>query len=163
MLKLVGAIMVAFACGYFGFYMSMSMQKRTKSIEKIITSLEMLESEIGFGMNKLRQAFLNTDTCGIFSCVADKMANDGIKLAFENAVSEFGDKLALKNDDKEILTVLGDKMGKTDADDQIKSIKYVKALLEDRKKIASEEYERFGKIYRNGGILVGLMIAVMLF
>lgn len=163
MLKLVGAVMVAFACGYFGFYISMSMRKRTTSIEKIITSLEMLEGEIGFGMNKLKQAFLNIDTCGIFSCVAEKIAKCGIKNAFESAVSEYADKLALKNEDKEILIVLGDKMGRTDVDDQIKSIKYVKALLEERKKSASEEYERLGKIYRNGGILVGLMIAVMLF
>ena len=46
MVKILGAIMTGFACGYLGFKISFAMKIRAESLNNIITSLEMLESEI---------------------------------------------------------------------------------------------------------------------
>ena len=48
MVKILGAIMTGFACGYLGFKISYAMKIRAESLNNIITSLEMLESEINF-------------------------------------------------------------------------------------------------------------------
>ena len=150
MVKILGAIMTGFACGYLGFKISYAMKIRAESLNNIITSLEMLESEINFSMNKLKQAFMRVDKCGLF------------KFAAENAVNECSTKLSLKDADKDILMTLGKNIGRTDTDDQIKNIKYIKSMIAEQEKQAQSEYRRFGKMYRNGGVLVGLLIVIML-
>lgn len=58
---------------------------------------------------------------------------------------------------------LGKNIGRTDTDDQIKNIKYIKSNdSQKQEKQAQSEYSRFGKMYRNGGVLVGLLIVIML-
>ena len=134
MVKILGAIMTGFACGYLGFKISFAMKIRAESLNNIITSLEMLESEINFSMNKLKQAFMRVDKCGLFKCAAENMDEKGVKTAWTNAVN----------------------------DDQIKNIKYIKSMIAEQEKQAQSEYRRFGKMYRNGGVLVGLLIVIML-
>ena len=55
MVKILGAVMTGFACGYLGFKISFAMKIRAESLNNIITTLEMLESEINFSMNKLKK------------------------------------------------------------------------------------------------------------
>lgn len=78
MVKILGAIMTGFACGYLGFKISFAMKIRAESLNNIITSLEMLESEINFSMNKLKQAFMRVDKCGLFKFAAENMDEKGV-------------------------------------------------------------------------------------
>ena len=162
MVKILGAVMTGFACGYLGFKISYAMKIRAESLNNIITSLEMLESEINFSMNKLKQAFMRVDKCGLFKFDAENMDEKGVKTAWTNAVNECSTKLSLKDADKDILMTLGKNIGRTDTDDQIKNIKYIKSMIAEQEKQAQSEYGRFGKMYRNGGVLVGLLIVIML-
>ena len=162
MVKILGAIMTGFACGYLGLKISYAMKIRAESLNNIITSLEMLESEINFSMNKLKQAFIRVDKCGLFKFAAENMDEKGVKTAWTNAVNECSTKLALKDADKDILMTLGKNIGRTDTDDQIKNIKYIKSMIAEQEKQAQSEYRHFGKMYRNGGVLVGLLIVIML-
>ena len=61
MVKLIGAVMTAFACGYFGFHISTNLKTRMTSLLDIGSSLEMLESEINFSINRLKKAFERID------------------------------------------------------------------------------------------------------
>lgn len=162
MVKILGAIMTGFACGYLGLKISYAMKIRAESLNNIITSLEMLESEINFSMNKLKQAFMRVDKCGLFKFAAENMDEKGVKTAWTNAVNECSTKLSLKVADKDILMTLGKNIGRTDTDDQIKNIKYIKSMIAEQEKQAQSEYRHFGKMYRNGGVLVGLLIVIML-
>lgn len=162
MVKLLGAVMVGAACGYFGFKMSFSLKKRAKSLSDIASSLEMLESEISFSASKLKKAFFRIDRNGLFTLAAGNMENDGIRAAWSGAVKEMRTKLCLAEADSEILLMLGENIGRTDADDQIKNIKYIKSMISRQEECARNEYEKFGKMYRSGGILTGLMIVIIL-
>ena len=162
MVKILGAIMTGFACGYLGLKISYAMKIRAESLNNIITSLEMLESEINFSMNKLKQAFMRVDKCGLFKFAAENMDEKGVKTAWTNAVNECSTKLSLKDAYKDILMTLGKNIGRTDTDDQIKNIKYIKSMIAEQEKQAQSEYRHFGKMYRNGGVLVGLLIVIML-
>ena len=153
--------MTGFACGYLGFKISFAMKIRAESLNNIITSLEMLESEINFSMNKLKQAFMRVDKCGLFKFAAENMDEKGVKAAWTNAVNECSTKLSLKDADKDILMTLGKNIGRTDTDDQIKNIKYIKSMIAEQEKQDTSEYRRL-EMYRNGGVLVGLLIVIML-
>lgn len=162
MVKILGAVMTGFACGYFGFRMSMTLKTRLANLSDITASLEMLESEISFSVNKLKKAFLRVDRNGIFTLAAQMMDEKGIKTAWTEALNTLKGKLCLTDADTDILLMLGNSIGKTDSEDQIKNIKYIKSLIKEQEKQAGEEYSRFGKVYRNGGVLAGLMLIILL-
>lgn len=162
MVKLVGAVLTAFACGCLGFCMSAMLKTRMTSLFDIVTSLEMLESEINFSINRLKKAFERADKNGLFKSAAEKIDENGIKKAWESAVEEHCGRLCITDEDKDILLMLGKNLGKTDTDDQIKNIKYIKTMIASQAKLAEEEYNRLGKLYRNGGVLVGAMAVIIL-
>ncbi|MCI8403565.1 MAG: hypothetical protein HFE49_01550 [Clostridia bacterium] len=162
MVKIFGAVMTGFACGYFGFRMSMTLKTRLKNLGDIAASLEMLESEIVFSVNKLKKAFLSIDRNGLFTLAAEDMEDKGIGKAWAAAVNGIKSRLCLTEADSDILLMLGRSIGKTDTDDQIKNIKYIKSLIKEQEKQAREEYGRFGRIYRSGGVLAGLMLIILL-
>lgn len=162
MVKIIGASMTAFAFGYLGFNISMSLKNRMTSLFDIVFSLEMLESEINFSVNKLKKAFERADRNGLFKSAAENIDSKGIKKAWQNSVEEHSDRLCLTNSDKDILIMLGNNLGMTDTDDQIKNIKYIKTMLTAQAKQAESEYNRLGKMYRSGGILCGLMAVIIL-
>ena len=58
--------------------------------------------------------------------------------------------------------MLGKNIGKTDTDDQLKNIRYIKTMIGEQEKQAQGEYSRFGKLYQSGGVLVGLMRVIIL-
>ena len=64
--------------------------------------------------------------------------------------------------DSDILLMLGKNIGKTDTDDQLKNIRYIKTMIGEQEKQAQGEYIRFGKLYSSGGVLVGLMLVIIL-
>ncbi|MCD8180329.1 MAG: stage III sporulation protein AB [Firmicutes bacterium] len=162
MVKILGAVMTGAACGCFGFKLSLSMKTRVKSLADIAASLEMLESEISFSVNKLKKAFARADRNGLFTSAADNMEENGIDRAWTEAVDKNKSRLCLTSADSDILLMLGKNIGRTDAEDQIKNIKYIKAMVKEREKQAQSDYDRFGKLYRSGGVLIGLMIIIIL-
>ncbi len=162
MVKVIGAVMTGFACGYFGFRLSMALRTRAKSLADIRTSLEMLESEINFSVNKLKKAFIRADRNGLFAAAAEGMEDKGIKIAWRDAVYASKSKLCLSDADNDILLMLGKNIGKTDTDDQLKNIRYIKTMIGEQEKQAQGEYSRFGRLYSSGGVLVGLMLVIIL-
>lgn len=162
MVKVIGAVMTGFACGYFGFRLSMTLKTRMKSLADICTSLEMLEGEINFSMNKLKKAFMRVDRNGLFTAAAEAMDEKGAMDAWKDAVNAEKGRLCLTDADSDILMTLGKNIGKTDTDDQLKNIRYIKSMICGQEKQAQSEYNRFGKLYSSGGVLVGLMIVIIL-
>ncbi len=162
MVKILGAVMTAFACGYYGFYISTALKTRMTSLADIITSLEMLESEISFSVNRLKRAFSMSDKNGLFKTASELIDEHGIKKAWDSAIEAHSERMCLNDADKEILDMIGKNLGKTDTDDQIKHIKYIKTLLINQHAQAESDYNRLGKLYRSGGILTGAMIVIML-
>lgn len=162
MVKILGAVMIGAACGYFGFKMSFSLKTRAKSLGEIGASLEMLESEINFGANKLKKAFKRADRNGLFTLAAENMERKGVSAAWEEAVRAVKQRLCLTDADADILLMLGESIGKSDTEDQIKNIGYIKALINRQERDARAGYEKSGKMYGGGGILVGLMIIILL-
>lgn len=162
MVKLIGAVMTGFAFAYIGFKMSMTLKTRMNSILEIVSSLELLESEISFSVSKLKGAFLRVDRNGLFKYAAENIDENGGGGAWEKAVNDNQSRLCLTDADSQILMILAQSIGRTDTENQLKNIKYVKTLLEAQGRQAEEDYRRMGKLYRSGGVLTGLMAVIVL-
>lgn len=163
-LKLIGAVMICAACTYIGIKKSGELKGRYKSLRNIGTALGYLETEIGFCSNDLKRAFINidrgTDTCGLFKDAADKIEEYGIKKAWAYAVLK--SSMPILDSDRELMLMLGEKLGMTDTKSQLKHIGYVKELVNAQSESAESEYGRLGKIYRSGGLLAGLFIILVI-
>lgn len=163
MVNIIGAMLTGIACGYLGLKKCMDMKKRVKSLEDITSSLEMLEGEISFSQNKLAKAFSNSDRNGLFKDVS-KYIKDGVCAAeaIDTAADKNREPLCLNGGDIDAVKTLGQNIGKTDVNEQIKHIRYVSSLIKNRIGEARGEYTRLGRVYGIGGILCGLMLVIIL-
>lgn len=164
-MKLIGAAMVFIVCAYCGFSLSDHLKKRQTYLGNIITALNLLETEISFGGSRLKRAFTRldeaADTRGLFKTAADRTETLGIKKAWREAVTEKQDELRLSDTDAEVLMSLGERLGMTDTENQVKNIRYVKNRLEGQLTAARSEYGSMGKVLRSGGILAGLFLVLI--
>ena len=162
MVKLLGAVMTGGACAYLGIRIRMTLRTREKTLAALITSLEMLESEISFSVNRLKKALKSSDRTGIFTLAADKIGEMTAGEALAFAVESGKTRLCLTGADCEAILTLAPTLGKTDCAEQIKSIRYVKSLISQLHKTAQSDSARLGKLYALGGVLVGLFIVIVL-
>lgn len=164
MLKLVGAAMICASCAYLGIRKSSELKNREKALRNIHTALGHLETEISFCANDLKSAFMNidknTDTHGIFKDAADRIEKFGIRKAWTYAV--MNNKAEFVESDRELLLMLGTRLGMTDTKNQMKHIGYMRELISAQANTALSEYRRLGNMYRSGGILTGLFIILII-
>lgn len=165
-MRLVGAVMIFAVCAYGGFSLSDSMKKRCAYLKNAIAALNLLETEITFGGSRLSKAFEKldaaADTRGLFKAAAEAAERVGIKRAWKDAVKSKQSELRFTKEDAQTLMSLGERLGMTDTENQVKNIQYVKKRLELQLEGAEGEYDRMGRLYRNGGILAGTFLVLLL-
>lgn len=165
-MRFAGAVMIFAVCVYGGFSFSDVMKRRCVYLRNVIAALSLLETEITFGGSRLAQAFIKldgaADTRGLFKAAAENAELTGIKKAWKKAVKSRQGELCFTESDAQALMSLGERLGMTDTENQVKNIQYVKKQLELQLGSAEGEYDRLGRLYRNGGILVGAFLILLL-
>jgi len=162
MLRITGAVLVVFAGSMIGFLKSDGLLKRARLLGKIITGLNLLKAQIGYGRTSLRDALLSigrSQDIELFSKTAENMTEKGIKSAVLEALETCGEHL--KGEDKEPIIALAENLGMTDAKTQESAIETAVITLATAKNQADEEYARLGKMYRSIGVLGGLLGAIL--
>lgn len=158
MLKLAGSVMIVLACTLAGYCKSLSLKNRHESIKKIIYSLHIMENEINYGKNSMNKIL---EKIGIMNGLKFNIADaKNAEEAFLSAINT--DKLAISKAEEDAVRNFSKSLGKTDSYVQLKNIKNTVRTLEILEKDAKEEYEKFGRMYRNIGILSGLMLVILL-
>ena len=160
--RILGAVMAGAACAYFGIRQRFTLKKRAESLAQIHTSLEALENEISFSVNRLAKAFKAADRCGIFTLASESITETGAGAALKKAVTKMQDKLCLTDADCSALMTLATGLGRTDREGQIKNIRYVKSLLAAQQTAAETEYTRRARLYSSGGVLIGAAVVIVL-
>ena len=162
MLRIIGAVMIVSAGSMIGFLKSEALKKRTESIEKIISGLNLLETDICYSETDLSGALFSigeNHKIGMFKTIAKNLSKDGIKAAIGTAL---GEEEFLLERDKAPLRALGDNLGMTDSLTQSQAIKRAVLSLLEGKKNAQDEYKRLGRLYRSCGVLGGILGAIIL-
>lgn len=166
MIKFIGALIITASTSLLGIYKSVMLKNRVLYLRDFKTSLSLLKSEIVFAGNCLEKAFLNiaktSKASQVFETAAENIDSVGIKKSWENAVKKYADKMSLKDDDVQVLLLLGTQLGMTDKENQLKNIVYVSELTDNQIYKAEQEYSLTAKLCRNIGILSGLFISIIL-
>lgn len=160
-MKLIGAVLIFSACTWCGFKVSQSLKNRCVFLERFITALEILKTEIAFSGADLKTAFENAariSGASIFSQAALYIEKEGINMAWKRAVEQ----VAISDADRRLIMLLSSRLGKTDAKGQVRHIEYVSGLVSEAKREAVSRYEGTGGLYRRGGVLLGMFAVLIL-
>ena len=166
MMRIIGALMIISASGAAGMRMSEGLKKRADTLDELIAALNHLKANICFSDAALEKALRRAGeavSCGeLFFTAADNMKHSGVNEAWNAAVRGGADRFCLKSADVSALTALGERLGRTDAEDQKRNIDGVLANLGVCRADARSEYEKNGRLFRGGGILCGMLAALLL-
>lgn len=93
----------------------------------------------------------------IFSDVPEETADDGDMSAvlWESAADKVSDE-----DERQILMRFCSDLGTSDTEGQLAMLSTLKELTSELRKRRSEEYLRYGRLYRSAGLLFGLMAGI---
>ena len=170
LLKIIAASATIAACTKIGFDFAGRLTRRERELQGVILGLNLLETEITFRATPLGDALISAakGTCGeerdIFvKCGEELNKKNGTTAseAWRGATREARARLAMKDEDVEILESLAPGFGGADAANQMSAICHVKKRLEDARIRACEEEGKFTKMYRSAGVLIGVFVVVM--
>lgn len=152
----------------FGTATGIWLSKRLKERERFMSSVILLikeltvqikytNSEIGFmlknaSQNEAYQNLLFVTACAHLSENGDFhfLWNDGVKK-----------QPYLTSADRELLFVLGDRLGGTDLDGQLSFLELSCEMLKKQQQEAAENYRKKGRMYRSVGLLCGLAVGII--
>jgi len=169
-LKVGGAICVIAASFIWGEYKARSLSLRAQQLQKFQQALQLLAAEISYTVTPLPHAFANVGQRmdGLVGEIFDRagflMQSRGdvnAREAWLGAIEEFLPQIFITNEDRQILEQLGNSLGVSDGDNQLKQIKLVDKLLEGALREALDERNRSERMWRYLGVLGGLMLVII--
>lgn len=164
LIKAAGSVCIFCGSLWFGFYRGSLLRKREKYLLDIKSFLHLLEVEIQFSACRLQDIFRKiaerTALVRLTEQTLERLASDGIRLAWERAVDK--ECSCLTQADRDVIKMLGAELGMTDRENQIKNIKHIETLIEKQHEEAQEQRRRLCKLYEGGGALLGLLVIVLL-
>ena len=130
----------------------------------------LLEGEIAFAKNSPKDAFMHlsrqcTSVAGSFFGYAHRIMSDerlSVLDAWDRADRKYRAKMCINNDDMLILREFCARLGKNDVDNELKNIHNTMVKLNMQIAQAQNDCDKNRKIYQSGGILCGILIAVVL-
>lgn len=169
--KVIGSIMVIFSTALIGFNYASALEKRKRSLMDFQTALTMLESEISFAANPLATAFLAisknipSPVGSFFYDIAQLIEKHSLNIqkTWNNTLQKYVKALCLTQADVEIILTFAAQMGKTDIENQLKNIRHTIDQLKMQTALAAQTCDKNKKLYQSFGVLLGILIAILLF
>lgn len=169
-MKLIGAILLISATSYIGFDISKKLSSRTKELRMFIYSLQMIEAEMTFSHQSLRQIFIQVKekTEGPVASFYERLA-EHLKKPITYFYSLWNDELnllkqqsTLKESELTILQQFGKNIGNHTIEQQKKQIKLTIYYLQKQLDEAIEQKNKYDRTVKSLGFLVGLLIVLIL-
>lgn len=165
-LKYINICLIIVVSAYIGFYKSKKFSDRVKNLKDFKSSLSVFKSKIEFTYEPIKDIFeeisrvVYQEKENVFKSFCESKNSEDVSLAWNEAVEN--SNLCLKDDDKEILCLLGKMLGKTDKTGQISQIDLVDNFLDKQISDSEEEKRKNEKLYKTLGVIGGLVIAIIL-
>jgi stage III sporulation protein AB len=171
MLKAAGMLLILFSGAGLGLSFGWEMRERERLLEEILSMISYIKEEIRFANVPLPEAFLRAGgrlpgVCGEFLIdVAGRMAQEH-KLPFANLFAEcaleYFIKTPLSEKEREALTGLGSSLGHLDRVGQIGELERREAVFGGFLSAVKEELPVKERLYRNLGLLGGIVLVVLI-
>lgn len=172
MVKLLGGVLTVLAATLVGFQIAARYAERPKQLRRLISALQVLETEILYGATPLpdacrRIAQRTQAPVGPFFGRVAEYLGDGLgrtaEEAWQAALAELVSESALKPVERDVLRSFGRTLGVSDREDQIKHIRLAIAHLHTEEREARDEQTRNEKMWKYLGALLGLTVVILLY
>lgn len=170
MLGWLGAGMIIIASGLIGQIMARSYALRPQYLHDLFIALQLLTTEIQYARTSLSEACysishqVKAPISPFFAEFAQLLqSQNGIATAeaWNTALKVLQDAGFLKQD-YELVAQLGNVLGRSDADDQIKHITILQTRLEQIGEQAEQERTKMVRLWNYLGFCVGALVVLML-
>jgi stage III sporulation protein AB len=170
-LKLAGALLIIFASTAAGWLCGLMLRKRRKNLADLRRLLQWLETEIGYNLLPLREAFFRISQrlegeVALFATAFVRFldAPEGLTAgeAWQRAIQNCREQLVLAGPDWMILEDLGCNLGTTDREHQLKAVREGIERVKIQETAVEEQAAKNEKLYRYLGMAAGTL-AVLLF
>lgn len=158
-------LILIFAISYLiGNMVAKLYSKRVEELEDMKNSLNILQTKIRFSKEPLSKIFKDISNISKNKEIFYK-ANENMKTmlageAWENSIQTVTTNL--KKEDIEIISSLGNMLGKTDSEGQVNQIEEIKELLNIQIQNANIDKQKNEKLYKTLGMTIGLAIVIIL-
>ncbi len=171
LLKSFISLVIIICCSWIGLIYANSYTERSKLLISMLSSMKMLETEIIYSATPLPEILAKVakkskkEVGEIFLYtyeILDKKDGHLFSEAWEKAVMIKTRHLSLKQDDIDILISIGNNLGISDTNDQIKHISLAMEAIKRSYESSLIGQENNVKLFRNLGILIGITIVIIL-
>lgn len=171
MLHLMGALVVVSAAGMVGLQVAAGYSRRPRQLSALQQSLQLLDTEIMYVATPLPEALKRAGRSGeaavdrIFTGAAERLEQSrgwSAAEAWQTSLEQEYPRTALNLEDFQVLQAFGQGLGCSDRDEQHKRIAMTSWQLRQGEEKARRDSEKNGKIWRYGGFLLGISIALLL-
>ncbi|GAB6099041.1 stage III sporulation protein AB [Halanaerocella petrolearia] len=169
-MKWIGVLLILVSSTGLGFKVARQFILRASQLKQLKLGLQLLQTEISYGMTPLPQAFAKLESkletpVALFFAQAKKGLESGLtaKEAWQAAVVDIIAKTALQETEEEVLLNLGTNLGQSTSDDQLRYLTLAQDHLDNIHQEAIAERKEKVKLWRYLGVLTGLFIIILIF
>lgn len=170
-MKWIGALILICTTTWIGFDMSNRLGDRTKQIRQFILSLQMIEAEVVYSQLTLQDIFHTVSNKTAYPInefyrqMTHKLSDvvtDFLDV-WDEALNRLMKVSALKKNEQEIIKQFGRSLGQHSSLQQQKHITLAIHHLERELDEALEQRDKYEKMMRSLGVLIGIFIVLILF
>lgn len=171
MVKLIGATLILFSASMVGWQIGKYYACRPVQLRSLLVALQMLETEIVYGLTPLHRAFVKVghrvpkEVGQLFLTTAELLNTEEAMTAAEGlqkAIHRHWPQTALRKEEKEVLISLGQVLGSSDRQDQQKHLRLAVTHLRGLEEEARVEQSKYEKMYKSLGFLGGLLVVILM-
>ena len=168
-MKLIGALLIIFSSSSIGFLMAHRIALRPRQLQQLKTALEMLKTEIDYGMTPLPEAFAKLDqnlqppVADLFALAKENIESGIVaQQAWQKAVEEKKSEMAVVEEDHNLILEIAYNLGKSSSADQIRHLELAQKKIDNLYQQAIKEKEQKVKLWRYLGVLLGLLVVIII-
>ncbi len=171
LIKLMLSVLIIGGCTLLGNIYAGIYGERVKLLNHLLSTLQMLETEIVYGGTPLPlllpriAAKSKAEIAELLIAVADILQlkeGDTFAEAWRKAIEANSKSSALHRDDLELLINLGNNLGTSDRENQVKHIRLAMEDVKRNHATAVAQQQKNAGLYKHLGLLAGITIVIIL-
>lgn len=171
MYKIIGSIMILVSSTLVGLLTASKFKIRVQQLKEIRGNFQMIETEIFYTATPIIEVMEKVSKqsqkplSNIYDDIAKKLKKregESLGSIWKRVFEKRKDYTGFTKDDLETINFFGSILGTTDRLSQVKNAKLVQSQLIKLEEYAEKDFIRNEKLFKNLGILLGLVIVIIL-
>lgn len=162
-LKIIGALLLSLSGLLGGWLCSSKLFARRNFLRSIINFVSVLATQIRYSTADIfTLVSLSAQTSKLKEFELTEKSGVPFFLVWSSRVNEIPSRYGLTPTDKKLFNELGEQLGKTDVEGQLKHLELYEVLLKKQLSDSENEIKSKSKLYKTMGFFVGTAAALMM-